>query len=150
MSDPNAPAALPPHFLRLALGLIYFHFGFLKFFPDLSPAELLAGQTIMRLSLHGLDAATALRCLAVFECAIGLGFLFNVCMRWVFFLFLIHMLGTLLPLLLLPEFTFKISPLAPTLEGQYILKNLVFIAAGWTVLWPYVKSTPKSQTVIIS
>jgi hypothetical protein len=40
----------------------------------------------------------------------------------------------------LPELTFKFLPFAPTLEGQYILKNLIFVAAGWTVLFPYVMS----------
>jgi hypothetical protein len=40
------------------------------------------------------------------------------------------------PLFVLPEFTFKFAPFGPTLEGQYILKNTVFLAAGLTVLWP--------------
>jgi uncharacterized membrane protein YphA (DoxX/SURF4 family) len=138
---PPRPKFIPgqsPTFLRLALGVVYLHFGFLKFYPDLSPAELLASQTIMRLSLNWLDAHTALLVLAILETAIGLGFLFNVCMRGVFVLFMLHMIGTFMPLFYLPEFAFKIAPLAPTLEGQYILKNLVFVAAGWTVLLPYV------------
>lgn len=126
--------------LRIALGLVYFHFGFLKFFPDLSPAELLASQTIMRASLSWLDAQSALWWLAILECTIGAGLLFNRCMRCVFILFLFHMLGTFLPLFLLPELTFKFAPLAPTIEGQYILKNLVFVAAGWTVIAPRVFS----------
>jgi hypothetical protein len=127
-----------PTFLRLTLGVVYLHFGVLKFYPDLSPAELLASQTVMRASGHWLDARTALFALAVMETAIGLGFLFNVCLRGVFVIFLVHMAGTFLPLLYLPEFTFKFVPFAPTLEGQYILKNLIFVAAGWTVLLPHV------------
>ena len=125
------------HFLRIALGLVYFHFGMLKFFPDLSPAELLASQTIMRLSDGMLDAHTALFWLAIMECVLGLAMIFNVCMRMTFFLFLGHMAGTFAPLFVLPELTFKISPLAPTMEGQYILKNVVFVAAGWAVFMPY-------------
>jgi uncharacterized membrane protein YkgB len=124
------------HVLRLALGFIYFHFGMLKFFPDLSPAELLASQTIMRLTGGALDADTALRYLAIMECTIGLALIFNVWMRATFVLFLIHMLGTFAPLFVLPELTFKISPLAPTIEGQYILKNIVFVAAAWAVFFP--------------
>jgi len=126
-----------PDLLRIALGFVYLHFGLLKLFPDLSPAEMLASQTIMRLSWSWLDAYTALRLLALFECAIGLGFLFNVAQRWLPFLFFAHMAGTMTPLFVLPELVFKIEPFAPTLEGQYILKNLVFIAAGWTVLAPH-------------
>lgn len=127
-------------FLRLSAGFVYFYFGFLKFFPDLSPAELLAEQTIMRLSLYWLDASTALWWLAVMECAIGLSFLFNVFMRWIFFVFLLHQASTFVPLFLFPELTFKIAPFAPTLEGQYILKNLISVAAGWTVMWPSVRA----------
>ncbi len=74
--------------------------------------------------------------LAILECAIGLGFLFNVAGRLVLVLFLLHMLGTFVPLFVLPEFTFKFAPFGPTFEGQYILKNTVFLAAGLTVLWP--------------
>lgn len=132
------PIAAPrsPQFLRWALGLVYFHFGVLKFFPDLSPAELMAGETAMRLSGHALDARTAIWWLAVLECTIGIGLLFNVLPRVVCVLFALHMAGTFLPLLLVPELTFKIAPLAPSLEGQYILKNVVFVAAGWTILFP--------------
>ncbi len=120
--------------MRLALGLVYFHFGILKFFPDLSPAELLASQTMMRISW--LDAHQALFYLAVFECLLGLMLLFNVGMRFASVLFLLHMAGTFAPLFLLPELTFKIAPLAPTMEGQYILKNIVFVAAGLAVFVP--------------
>ncbi len=127
-----------PAVLRYALGLIYFHFGVLKFFPDLSPAEMLASQTVMSLTSHWLDAQSALWWLAIIECTIGLGLLFNVFPRVTFVLFIAHMAGTFMPLFLLPEFTFKIAPFAPNVEGQYIFKNLVFLAAGWTVLMPQV------------
>ena len=98
---------------------------------------MIASQTIMRITGSALDAHTAMLCLAVLECTIGLGFLFNVGLRFVSLLFLLHMIGTFTPLLVLPELAFKIQPLAPTFEGQYILKNIVFVAAGWTVLLPH-------------
>lgn len=125
-----------PTLLRMALGVTYFYFGFLKFFPDLSVAEVLAGHALTNLSSHSMDARSLLLALAVLECAIGLGFLFNVCLPIVTVLFFLHLGGTFLPLLLLPELTFKFFPFAPTLDGQYILKNVVFAAAGWTVLSP--------------
>ena len=137
-----------PTFLRLALGVVYLHFGFLKFYPDLSPAELLASQTIMKsVARTGSMPTRPWYWLAILECAIGLGFLFNVCMRGVFVLFIFHMIGTFLPLFFLPEYAFKIAPLAPTLEGQYILKNIVFVAAGWTVLLPYVMARGSANQV---
>lgn len=137
MQDPSPMPQRSPDFLRFALGIVYLHFGMLKLFPDLSPAEMIATQTVMRLSWSWLDARTALIVLACFECALGVAFLFRLAPRWVPFVFLAHMIGTCMPLFILPELCFKIAPFAPTLEGQYILKNLVFIAAGWTVLAPH-------------
>lgn len=138
MTNHHDVARRSPTFLRYALGLVYFHFGVLKFFPDLSPAEMLATQTVMSVSQHRLDANTSLWLLAILECSIGLGLLFNVLPRLTFVLFIAHMVGTFMPLFALPEFTFKIAPFALTFEGQYIFKNLVFVAAGWTVLLPHV------------
>ncbi|MDA0750116.1 MAG: DoxX family membrane protein [Verrucomicrobia bacterium] len=80
--------------LRLSLGLVYFLFGFLKLFPDLSPAELLGSQTIMRMSGYQMGADLALRSLAVMEVLIGIGFILNICLRWVSILFFAHMAGT--------------------------------------------------------
>ena len=136
MSSPTNTNNFSFHVLRIVLGVLYFHFGILKFFPDLSPAELLASQTIMRLTGGMLDANTALFYLAIMECALGLALIFNVCMRLAFCLFVFHMIGTFAPLFVLPELTFRVAPLAPTMEGQYILKNAVFVAAGWAVLMP--------------
>jgi uncharacterized membrane protein YkgB len=138
MPHDNISVYRSPTFLRLALGLVYFHFGVLKFYPDLSPAELIATQTVMSVSFHYLDAQSAQFALAILETAIGLGFILNSFPRITFVLFLIHMIGTFLPLVLLPELTFKIAPLAPNIEGQYIFKNIVFVAAGWTVLLPQI------------
>lgn len=140
-SDKWTRSVPAPTFLRLSAGLVYFFFGLLKFFPDLSPAELLAGQSIMKVSMHTVDAHTALWWLAVAECAIGLSFLFNVLMQWLFFVFLFHQASTFLPLFMFPEITFKVAPFAPTLEGQYIMKNLISVAAGWTVMLPAVKAS---------
>jgi len=122
----------------LALGFVYLHFGLLKFFPDLSPAELIATQTVMAFSMNLLDASTAQFSLAILETVLGLGLIFNAFPRFIFGLFALHMIGTFLPLFLLPEFAFKIAPFAPNLEGQYIFKNIVYVAAGWTVLMPEV------------
>ena len=133
----QSSSAPSPHLLRFALGVVFFHFGFLKFFPDLSPAEMIASQTVMRLTGGNFDARTAMWWLALLESAIGVGFLLNMGLRFVSVLFLLHMIGTFMPLFVLPELVFKMGVLAPTLEGQYILKNIVFVAAGWTVLLPH-------------
>lgn len=134
-----AAPGTPPTFLRLSAGLVYFYFGFLKFFPDLSPAELLAGETLTRLSGHLVSANTAIFYLAILEVVIGLCFLFSFQLHRMFYLFVFHQVSTFLPLFLLPELCFKFAPFAPTMEGQYIFKNLISLSAGYTVLFPAVK-----------
>jgi len=130
----------PPTLLRLSAGFVYFFFGFLKLFPDLSPAELIAGETLLRITGHHVSAATALWWLAIMEVAIGLGFLFNFKLYLVFPIFIFHQVSTFLPLFIVPELCFKFAPFAPTMEGQYILKNLIAVAAGLTVMWPAVRT----------
>ncbi len=66
---------------------------------------------------------------AVLECIIGILFLIKGAERIVLPLLLIHMAATFLPLFLLPSVTWQ-KFLVPTLEGQYIIKNLVIIAAA--------------------
>jgi uncharacterized membrane protein YkgB len=116
--------------LRLAIGVVFFWFGILKFFPAASPAEELAGRTIQALTGGFLPSATALPILAVWEVAIGVGLLLGRWMRPVLLLLLVQMIGTITPLFLFPTETFKIFPVAPTLEGQYIIKNIVIVSAA--------------------
>jgi uncharacterized membrane protein YphA (DoxX/SURF4 family) len=116
--------------LRLALGVVFFWFGFLKFFPGASPAEALAGRTIETLTLGAIPPETALTILAFWECAIGIGLFVGRWMRAVLLLLFVQMLGTITPLFLFPAETFTIFPIAPTLEGQYIIKNIVIVSAA--------------------
>lgn len=117
-------------FLRLSLGMIFLWFGVLKFFPGLSPADSLVGDTIASLSFGLLSPKTAVRILAVWESLIGVGLLTGFLLRGTLFLLWLQMLGAMTPLLLFPEICFTSFPLVPTLEGQYIIKNLVLISAG--------------------
>ena len=116
--------------LRLAIGVVFFWFGILKFFPATSPAEELAGRTIETLTGGSLPSATALPILAIWEVAIGIGLLLGRWMRAVLLLLLVQMIGTITPLFLFPTETFKVFPIAPTLEGQYIIKNIVIVSAA--------------------
>jgi uncharacterized membrane protein YphA (DoxX/SURF4 family) len=119
--------------LRLSLGVIFLWFGLLKFFPGLSPAESLAAETIHALSFGWISPAAALVILAVWESAIGLGLLGGWFLRGTLFLLWLQMAGTVTPLILFPELCFQVVPYAPTLEGQYIIKNLVLISAGLVI-----------------
>lgn len=116
--------------MRVALGIVFLWFGILKFFPGLSPAEGLAGRTIEMLSFGVISAQLALLILAVWECLIGIGLLAGRFLRATLALLFVQMLGTLTPLVLFPAETFAVFPFAPTLEGQYIIKNAVLIAGA--------------------
>ncbi len=119
--------------LRIALGLVFLWFGTLKLAPGLSPAEGLAGRTIELLTFGAVPARVALVVLAIWECAIGVGLLTGRWLRATLLLLFLQMLGTLTPLVLFPAETFARFPWAPTLEGQYIIKNAVLIAGAVVV-----------------
>jgi uncharacterized membrane protein YphA (DoxX/SURF4 family) len=120
-------------FLRLSLGVIFLWFGVLKFFPGLSAAEELAARTVVRLTFGLISAPTALFILAVWETAIGVGLLFGLYLRATLLLLWVQMLGTVTPLFLFPHEVFAVFPIAPTLEGQYIFKNIVLVSAGLVI-----------------
>ncbi len=120
-------------FLRIGIGVVYLWFGALKFFPGLSPAEDLALRTIDVLTFGLLPATLSRALLALLECAIGLGFLTGRHMRLTLVLMAFQMAGALSPLFLFPGETFGPILIAPTLEGQYIIKNLVLIGAGLVI-----------------
>ena len=120
-------------FLRISLGIIFFWFGFLKFFHGVSSAETIATKTISVLTFGLIEPSVSLIILAVWETMIGLGLLFNKFLREILFLLFLQMLGTITPLFLFPAETFKMFPFVPTLEGQYIIKNLILISAGLAI-----------------
>src|SRR5512145_761041 len=116
--------------LRISLGIIFFWFGVLKFFPVLSPAEDLAARTISALTAGTITPNISIPILATWECLIGLGFISGRFMRATLLLLALQMAGTITPLVLFPAETWQIFPISPTLEGQYIIKNLVLVSAA--------------------
>ena len=116
--------------LRISVGLVFLWFGALKFFPGMSPAQDLAIRTIQVMTFGLVPAQLALYTLATWETLIGVGLILGVFMRETLLLLFLQMLGTLTPLVFFPQETFTLFPIAPTLEGQYIIKNLVLISAG--------------------
>ena len=118
---------------RLALGLVFTWFGVLKFLPGGGPAADLATRTIVKLTDGHVSATTGLYVLAAWETLIGLGLLTGRLLRTTLLLLFLQMAGTLLPLVYFPDETFERFPWVPTLEGQYIIKNVVLIAAAMVV-----------------
>jgi uncharacterized membrane protein YkgB len=114
--------------LRISLGVIFIWFGALKFFDGLSPAESLVRRTV-----YWFDPDAFVPILGVWEVLIGAGLLYRPLIRGAIFLLFLQMPGTMLPLVLLPEVCFTAAPFGLTLEGQYIIKNLVLISAALVV-----------------
>jgi uncharacterized membrane protein YphA (DoxX/SURF4 family) len=119
--------------LRVGLGLIFVWFGALKFFPSLSPAEGLATATISRLTFGLVPPEVSLPVLAAWEVLIGVGLVTGRFLRITLLLLFLQMLGTVMPVFLFPDQVFTAFPYAPTLEGQYIFKNIVLIGAGLVI-----------------
>ena len=105
----------------------------MKFFPGLSPAQTLALKTIDLLTFGLMPASVSLVLLATLECAIGLGLISGKLMRLTLLMLAFQMVGAASPLLLFPGEVFNAFPYAPTLEGQYIIKNVVLVSAGLVI-----------------
>nr|WP_298924441.1 hypothetical protein [uncultured Allomuricauda sp.] len=75
------------------------------------------------------------------EVVIGITFLFRKTTKIAIALLLFQMVGTFMPLVFLPEVTFQNGNyLLPTLEGQYIIKNVMIISAALIVGGTFYKS----------
>lgn len=113
--------------LRLSLGVIFIWFGALKPLGD-SPANDVIIKTV-----YWFDPDIFIPILGFWEIAIGICLLVNPLIRLGLFLLALQMPGTFLPLILRPEICFVDIPFNLTLEGQYIIKNLVLIGAAIVV-----------------
>lgn len=134
-------ARLSVPFARIGIGVLFFWFGILKLFPGLSPAE-----ELVRNSVPFINPDLFLPLLAVWEMVIGLGLISGRYLRITLLLLFLHMPGTALPLITLPEAVWVKFPFVLTLEGQYIIKNLAIISSalviGATVRGGRIESEP--------
>ncbi len=114
-------------FLRISIGVVFIWFGALKPF-GISPAADLVKKTV-----YWFDPDSFIVVLGIWEVLIGLTMLYKPTIRISIFLLYLQMPGTMLPLILLPHVCFTSFPFGLTLEGQYIIKNLVLISAGLVI-----------------
>jgi uncharacterized membrane protein YphA (DoxX/SURF4 family) len=119
--------------LRVSLGLVFLWFGVLKFVPGLSPADELATRTMATLTFGLVQPDISRPALALWETLIGLGLITGRFMRATLLILFIQMIGTATPLVLFPSETWTRFPIVPTLEGQYILKNIVLVTAAMVI-----------------
>lgn len=116
--------------LRVSLGSIFVLFGILKFFPNVSPAQELATRTTEVLTFGVAPAGVSLVLVAALECVIGVGLISGRFLRLTLALLGFQMVGAMSPLLLFTGDLFSGPYHAPTLEAQYILKDVVLISVG--------------------
>ena len=114
--------------LRVSLGVVFIWFGAMKGF-DVTPVADLVASTV-----YWFDPGWVVPVLGIFEVIVGIGLLFRFALRLVLGLFALQMIGTFLVLALLPEVAFDGgNPLLLTVEGEFVVKNLVLLSAGMVV-----------------
>jgi uncharacterized membrane protein YkgB len=119
--------------LRLSVGAVFLGFGVLKYFPHVSPAEGLAIRTVDLLTFGLVPWQVGIVAIATLECFIGICLLANRWMRLAVWLLAVQLIGILAPLVLLTGRLFSGPHHAPTLEGQYVLKDVILVAAGMVI-----------------
>jgi uncharacterized membrane protein YkgB len=114
--------------LRISIGLVFVWFGLLKVL-DVSPVADLVARTV-----YWFDPDIVVPALGVFEVAVGVLLLLNRWLRLALALFAGQMLGTFLVFVILPDVAFRYgNPLLLTVEGEFVVKNLVLLTAGMVV-----------------
>lgn len=127
----NRIAAHGVDILRVCLGLIIAGFGVLKFFPGVSPAQPLVTRAVDLLTFGLISGQPAMALTASVECLVGMVLITGWLLRPGLILLAGCVLGWMSPLILFPADLF--SGGGPTLEAQYILKDIVLGAAGLVV-----------------
>lgn len=122
--------------LRISLGLVFLVFGALKFFSGLSPIEELATRTTTALTFGLISPSAGMVMIATLECVIGLLFLTGRFLRMGVWLLGVQMLGAMAPLVLFTGELFTGPWYAPTLVAQYIIKDIVLVAAAMVIARP--------------
>ncbi len=117
-------------FARFSLFVIFFWFGLLKVLGQ-SPASAMVlklfGDTVGHMNV--MSPELFIMIFGFFEILIGIFFLVPQLDTFTLTLFGVHMITTALPLFVLPEMVWT-HMFVPTLEGQYIIKNLALIACA--------------------
>lgn len=114
-------------FGRFALFIIYFWFGILKV-VYISPANPLV-DSLLQATMPFMSFNTFIVLFGLFEMLIGILFLIPKLQKIAIALLIPHLVTTVMPLLLLPTISWQ-TFMTPTLEGQYIIKNLLIASVA--------------------
>ena len=119
--------------LRISMGAVILGFGFLKYFPGVSPAQDIVLDVTRVLTFGLVPGGVAMVLLATVECAIGLLLITGRWLRLTSYLLGVWVLGILSPILLLTAQLFSGPYHMPTLEGQYVLKDVILLTAAMVI-----------------
>ena len=134
--------------LRISVSVIFLWFGALKLIEGVSPVQDLAISTIRTLTLGLVSDTVIIYGLALTEVLIGLSLLFDICLKQVLYLYYFQIVGTFTPLFIYPEVTFTSPPFCLSLQGQYIVKNLVILAAGLVISTHHVEAKSEKPEIV--
>ncbi|MDG9719686.1 DoxX family protein [Streptomyces sp. DH24] len=137
---PSGPRTFPDPYrrrsltvLRVSVGLLFLWFGALKLLPNVSHAEDLATRVMSELTSDRVPADVSRPLLAVMEMLVGAGLVTGLLLRLTLVVFFVHMTGTFATLVVLPSEMWDGNVPAPTMAGQYVIKNIVLVAAALTI-----------------
>lgn len=112
---------------RVSIGFLFIWFGALKLYGHRTATSLIAH------TIYAGDPDEIIPMLGALEFAIGICFLIRPLTRAAILLLLIRLPGSVLALIVLPDVCWYIFPLAPTAEGQYLLKDITIFFAGLAI-----------------
>lgn len=134
--------------LRVCMGIVFLGFGILKYFQGISPIESLATRTTTVLTFGEFAGHNAMIFVASLECVIGLCFLSGMFLRIGVWLMAVQMIGAMSPLFIFSSELFPGPTHAPTLAAQYIIKDIILVAAGMVIAstWTGARIVAKPQS----
>ncbi|HEX9335994.1 MAG TPA: hypothetical protein VF892_08910 [Pseudonocardiaceae bacterium] len=120
--------------LRISMGLVIFGFGFLKYFPGVSPAQALVLHVNRVLTFGLMPDHVTLPLFATVESILGLSLITGWGLRYLIYPLTVWAFAILSPIVLFPGELFSGPHHAPTLEGQYVLKDIILLAACTVIM----------------
>lgn len=114
--------------VRVSVGVVFVWFGLLKVL-DVSPVADLVAKTV-----YWFDDGFVVLALGLFETFVGVCLITGRLLRVALLLFAAQMVGTFLVFVVVPDVAFRDgNPFLLTVEGEFVVKNLVLLSAGLVV-----------------
>lgn len=112
---------------RITLGLVFIWFGTLKLFGVSTATSIIAHTVYIG------SPQTTVPMLGLWEAIIGLCMIARPLVRVAILLLALRLVGTLSALIVMRETCFQATPWAPTIEGQFLIKDLMLFGAAMVI-----------------